>query len=264
MVIFSAERVTAGLDTKVIGREVQVFETLGSTNDHLMELARSGADEGVVVTADGQAKGRGRFDRDWISPPGCNLYFSILLRPQLVQAALPQITLMAAVSLCETLRETTDLPVLIKWPNDLWIGEKKVCGILTEMTSRGGKTDAVILGVGLNVNMEEGSSSAELREIVTSLSCEGGRILDRLLLLQRILNALDRDYRRFLQKGFAPFRGRFEEYSLTLGKRIGVVVSGRRMEGEAVGIDREGLLKFLTEGGQVVRISSGEISFPLR
>ncbi len=258
--MFSAERITEGLATEVIGKQVFTFDRIGSTNDHAMKQAREGAAEGRVVVADSQELGRGRFDRSWLSPPGCNLYFSILLRPQLAQAALPQMTLMAAVSLCETLRETTNLPVLIKWPNDLWIGEKKVCGILTEMTSRGSATGAVILGIGLNVNMEEERIPKALQGTATSLSCAGGRHFDRAELLQQLLRSLDRDYCLFLLKGFEPFQKRFANFSLTEGKKILSEVSGRRLSGWAIGVSLQGGLLIREENGHVQELLSGEVT----
>jgi len=263
--MFPAGGFRAGLKTKIVGGRVLAFDTIGSTNDHLLALAREGAPEGIVVIAETQTEGRGRFGRGWSSPPGCNLYFSVLLRPSLSPASLPQITLVAAVSLCETLRETTDLDVRVKWPNDLVIGEKKICGILTEMTTRGKAAGAAVLGVGLNVNMEDALIPEGLRGIATSLCCEAGRRFDRSALLRRLLVSLDGDYRLFLREGFEPFRDRFAEHSSILGKEVRVEAAGRRMEGKAAGIDREGMLLVATEGGESIRVASGEISLlPVR
>ncbi len=259
--MFSAENISEGLETEVVGKEIFTFETLASTNDDLMERARAGAAEGVVVVADKQTKGRGRFDRSWSSPSGCNLYFSILLRPRLFPAALPQITLTAAVSLCETLRAATNLEVQIKWPNDLWIGRRKICGILTEMTTRGETVEAVVLGIGLNVNMEDPIIPEALQGIATSLSCEAGRRFDRARLLQKLLVSLDRDYRLFLREGFEPFRKRFAERSLTRGRDVTTSVSGREVFGRTVGVSRNGGLLIREKDGRVLELHSGEVSF---
>ncbi len=259
--MFSADTVRRGLETVILGRELYCLDRIGSTNDHVLQLAREGAREGIVIVADTQEGGRGRLGRSWVSPSGCNLYFSILLRPQLAPSVLPQITLTAAVSLCETLRTATNLDVRIKWPNDLMIGRKKICGILTEMTTRGEAVEAAVLGIGLNVNMEERLIPEALQGIATSLSCEAGRRFDRSVLLQKLLVSLDGDYRLFLREGFEPFRDRFAEHSLILGYQVCLEVAGRRVEGEAAGIDREGMLLVATEGGEIIRVISGEVSF---
>jgi len=259
--MFAVDTMKAGLATEIFGRDLHCFGSIDSTNDYAMKMAREGVPEGTLIVADSQSRGKGRQGRCWVSPPGCNLYFSAVLRPMLAPAALPQITLMAAVSLCETLRVTTDLAVQIKWPNDLWIGAGKVGGILTEMSVRGDEVLFVVLGIGLNVNLSMEEVPTELRDTATSLLCEAGRRFDRASLLQRLLVSLDRDYLLYRREGFEPFRDRFSDLSLTLGKQVCLEVTGRRVEGRATGIDREGMLLVATGGGESIRVTSGEISF---
>ncbi len=150
--------------TKVIGRDIQVFEQTTSTNDVIEKLARDGVQEGVVVFAESQTKGRGRLGRKWISPAHKGLWFSILLRPDLRPQETTQLTVASATALRRAIKNVTGLLPEIKWPNDLLIGGKKVAGILTEMSAEVDRVRHVILGIGVDVNLDANEFPPELRK----------------------------------------------------------------------------------------------------
>jgi BirA family biotin operon repressor/biotin-[acetyl-CoA-carboxylase] ligase len=258
--MLSPESIREGLATSRIGRDVRVFSLIDSTNDHVLELGRQGVPEGTLVVAESQRRGRGRLGRRWESPPGCNLYFSVLLRPPLAPVAMAQITLMSGVSLCEALRGATGLDVMIKWPNDLWICGRKVGGILTETAARGKTVPFVVVGIGLNVNLSEKEIPEELEETATSLFLAGKRRFDRVALLRILVQALDRDYLLFLEEGFEPFRRRFAAYSLTVGRTVSLEQAGREVQGTAEGITRTGALQVREKNGALLEVLSGDVT----
>ena len=165
--------------TKVIGRDIQVFDKTTSTNDVVEKLARDGVKEGVVVFAETQTKGRGRLGRKWISPPKKGLWFSVLLRPDLQPQAVTQLTIMAATALVRAIQEQSGLWAEIKWPNDLLLRGKKVAGILTELSAELDRVKWVVLGIGLDINLNASEFPAELRPLATSLKIETRRTFDR-------------------------------------------------------------------------------------
>ncbi len=255
-----AQEVQLDLATEVIGREVCYRPSIDSTNVLAVEMARNGAAEGTVIVADTQSRGRGRLGRSWVSPPGCNLYFSVVLRPSMVPAAIPQITLMTAVSLCGVLSEAAALPIRIKWPNDLWVGGRKVAGILTEMSSEMDRIRHVVVGIGVNVNVAGDGLPEDLQRTATSLTLETGTHWQRVSLFRGLLQALDRDYASFCQAGFAPFRSRFIERSMTLGRRIRVQMPEGETGGLALDITEQGALRIRRDDGSVVDVLSGDVT----
>ena len=176
---------------------IHYFEETDSTNIRINELAKDGAEHGTVVVADKQTAGKGRRGRTWESPSGTNLYFSILLRPEIETEKAPMMTLIMAYSVAKVLRENWNLQAKIKWPNDLVLADKKICGILTEMSLAGMKIDSVVVGTGINVNVKE--FPEELREKATSLYLESKQIFDRKKLLNEVLKEFWKQYNRFLE-----------------------------------------------------------------
>src|SRR6185503_6425802 len=149
--------------TRIIGRDIRVFEETTSTNDVVERLARDGVREGAVVFAEAQSKGRGRLGRKWISPPRKGLWFSVLLRPSLPPDAATQVTGAAATALARAIRQVTGLIPEIKWPNDILIRGKKTAGVLTELSAELDRINHIVLGIGVDVNLNAGDLPAELR-----------------------------------------------------------------------------------------------------
>lgn len=250
-----ADELAAGLKTTIFGRPIISYEETGSTNDAVFELGKKGLREGACVFAEHQTRGRGRLGRRWISPKYKNILFSVLLRPDLPPGGVSQVTLMAAVSVVKTLRRITGRDFRIKWPNDILFKEKKICGILTEMSSEPDRTHFVVLGIGLNVNPDP----ADLMKGATSLKQITGSAHSRIELAKRLLEALEADYKTLKKEGFQVLAKEWEEYSSTSGRRVVASVRGRTLRGEALGIDEEGALWIRTDSGLQEKIFAGDV-----
>ncbi|NGO40328.1 biotin--[acetyl-CoA-carboxylase] ligase [Limisphaera ngatamarikiensis] len=245
---------------RCIGRDIRVFACTSSTNDVAEKLALEGAREGVVIFAEEQTRGRGRLGRSWVSPAGKGLWFSILLRPPLRTTEATQITVAAAVAVCRALRQATGLPLEIKWPNDITCRGRKVVGILTEMSGDPDTLHHVVLGIGVDVNLEQRDFPAELRGLATSLRIELGQPLDRPALAAGLLEALDQDYRRICDGEFRSVAEEWARYCSTLGRHVTLVVGSRRLSGRAEALDDSGALLLRTEHGLLERIIGGDVT----
>jgi BirA family biotin operon repressor/biotin-[acetyl-CoA-carboxylase] ligase len=246
--------------TKVIGRDIRVFEETTSTNDVMEKLARDGVREGAVVFAESQTKGRGRLGRKWMSPLRRGLWFSILLRPQLSPSSVTQLTIAAATGLFRGIRAQTGLTPEIKWPNDILIGGKKVAGILTELSAELDKVKYVIIGVGVDVNLGVGEFPPDLRKIATSLKIETGQRVNRAELAVRILRELDRDYDRICRGQFEAVANEWEERCSTIRHNVVIHMGDRKIQGCAESLDTDGALLLRTQHGHLERIIGGDVS----
>ena len=246
--------------TRIIGRDIHVFEQTTSTNDVIEKLARDGVREGVVVFAESQTKGRGRLGRKWISPARKGLWFSILLRPNLRPPETTQLTVASATALRRAIFSETNLPVEIKWPNDILISGKKTAGILTEMSAELDRVRHVILGIGIDVNQDAGEFPADLRKIATSLKIESGQTISRAALAVAILHELDEIYSRVCAGKFSEISDEWEEHCGTIGKDVTVQIGDRKIRGRAESLDDEGALVLRTEHGRLQRITGGDVT----
>ena len=248
------------LCTKVIGREIISYKKLDSTNDAAYALAEKGVKEGAVVLAEEQARGKGRHGRTWVSPPKGGIYMSCILRPRMAPNKIPQITLIAAVSVARAIREACGIAAIIKWPNDILIDGKKVCGILTEMKAEQDEISFLVLGIGINVNtpvrqLPRGSTS--LWEEARRLGRDGA--LSRVELVKKILERLEADYALLQEKGSGPIIDEWKELSLMIGSRVKVILQNRTFEGIAHDLDPDGSLVVRLESGLLEKVSSGDI-----
>jgi BirA family biotin operon repressor/biotin-[acetyl-CoA-carboxylase] ligase len=239
--------------------KVHTFDCIHSTNDEANRLALEGAPEGEVVIADSQTAGRGRFDRHWESPAGKSIYLSLILRPDISPVQSTQLTLVAAVAIAETLANFSKVKPFIKWPNDVLINEKKVCGILTEMSVDREKINFVVVGIGINVNTDHEDFSEEIKDTATSLAMVNGSECDRNEITQAFFRKFEEWYRKYLSQGFSPVRKRYSELSCLHGKRIEVVFEEERQKGVCEGIDETGALLIKTDNGNVKRILAGDV-----
>ena len=255
--------------TRLLGRPLHFFDTLDSTNTSAARLAREDAAEGTVVIADAQTGGKGRLGRNWVSPPGVNLYLSVILRPRKPTSAAPQLSLLAAVAVAETIVQQTQLAPAIKWPNDVLVSGKKVCGILTEMQASGPQLRSVIVGIGVNINAPLSSFPEELQDKASSLFLRCGEPVDRAAFAVSLLTHLEKLYVLWLEKGFPVVGAAWEGYaSELLGKSITVTAPEGIISGTARGIDRDGalLLETVLPEGQarpsprVQRILAGDVT----
>ena len=246
--------------TKVVGRDIRVFEETSSTNDVIEKLARDGAKEGVVVFAESQTKGRGRLGRKWMSPTHRGLWFSVLLRPELSPQETTQLTVASATALRRAIKNVTGLAAEIKWPNDLLLGGKKVVGILTELSAEVDRVRHVILGIGVDVNQDASEFPAELRKLATSLKLEAGVEISRAELATEIMRELDADYARICGGQFAQLADEWETGCLTIGKQVSVQMGTRLIRGCAEALDDDGALLVRTEHGHLERVIGGDVT----
>ena len=247
-------------ETKVIGRDIQVFAQTTSTNDVVEKLARDGVKEGAVVFAESQTKGRGRLGRTWTSPARKGLWFSILLRPNLRPQETTQLTVAAAAAVWRAIHAVTGLSPEIKWPNDILIGGKKVVGILTELSAEVDRVKHITLGIGVDVNLTANELPLELRKIATSLRIESGKPIERAELATQILRELDKDYSRVCSGKFAALADEWEGHCSTIGQQVTVGIGERRLRGRAEALDDDGALLLRTEHGRLERVIGGDVT----
>jgi BirA family biotin operon repressor/biotin-[acetyl-CoA-carboxylase] ligase len=252
--------IQAGLGTKRIGTKIYVYSQVASTNDVAFRLALNGAQEGVVVLAESQTKGKGRVGRQWESPAGLNIYLSVILKPRMTPAKTPLITLMAAVACAEAIDAVVGLTPAIKWPNDLLIGGKKLGGILTEADMEFDRINFIVVGIGINVNMRRSAFPSSIRDTATSLQDVLGREISRIDLIQAILWHLEQWYARLGQGRGDDMRRRWEELSLVRGREIEVAFLGEVVRGTALEIDEDGALLVQPNDGTVKRIVAGDVT----
>jgi BirA family transcriptional regulator, biotin operon repressor / biotin---[acetyl-CoA-carboxylase] ligase len=245
--------------TKVIGRDIRIFEETTSTNDVIEKLARDGVREGVVVFAESQTRGRGRLGRKWISPAHKGLWFSILLRPNLRPQEATQLTVASATALRRAIFSETKLKPEIKWPNDILIGGKKVAGILTELSAEVDRVRYIILGIGIDVNLDADEFPVELKKTATSLKIESGETISRAELATAILRELDFDYARICDGKFPGVADEWESGCVTIGKNVTVHIGDRKICGCAEALDDDGALLLRTEHGHLERIIGGDV-----
>ncbi len=250
--------ITRDLGTAVIGGTIRYEDEIPSTNTLAMELAHAGAAEGTVVLAEAQSGGRGRLGREWFSPRG-NMYFSVILRPPIPPSRAPLLTLMGAVASASAIRSQTGVAAGIKWPNDLLINGKKAAGILTEMSAEPDRIRYVVLGIGVNANMDPALFSSEVRRTATTLALEAGMAVDRTDLLRRMLLELDHWYGRFRDDA-AGMLAAWRLLNVTLGNRIRVSGAGPVREGLARDVDEEGRLILELDDGTGLPVAAGDVT----
>ncbi|WP_240375562.1 biotin--[acetyl-CoA-carboxylase] ligase [Bacillus piscicola] len=255
----SADEIKAQLTTKRIGQNIVYKKAVASTQETAHEQARNGAPEGTIVVADEQLAGKGRLGRNWYSPPGSGLWSSLILRPDIPPHKAPQLTLLTAVAVVEGIREVTGLGSQIKWPNDILLHGKKTAGILTEMQSDPDRIQAVIIGVGMNVNQE--AFPEELAETATSLRIEaGGTVYSRAELIAAMLKRFEHWYDHYLMNGFPEIRERWEALTVTIGKEITATTLTKTIKGYAEGITEDGVLILKKSDGTLEHIYSADIT----
>lgn len=235
------------------------YKETDSTNTRISVLAKEGAPEGTVAWADYQTAGKGRRGRSWESPAGNNLYFSILLRPDIKPEKAPMLTLVMAYSVAKAIENAEKMQVQIKWPNDLILSKKKICGILTEMSLVGNQIDYVVIGVGINVNRRE--FPQELQEKATSLCIEKGEAVDCERLLGQILREFAEQYDQFLEiQDLLFLQEEYEQMLVNKNQEVLVLEPGNEYQGLALGINREGELLVKRENGETEAVFAGEVS----
>jgi BirA family biotin operon repressor/biotin-[acetyl-CoA-carboxylase] ligase len=248
------------LKTRVFGKSVISYKKVDSTNIIAYELAEKGMKEGTVILADEQVKGKGRHGRHWLSPSKGGIYMSCILRPKIAPNEIPRITLLAAVAVAQAIREVSSLEVIIKWPNDIMIYGKKLCGILTEMKAEQDSVDFVVLGIGINVSVSKSELPKGATSIEEELTSGGGKInLSRIELTKKVLEKLEEYYNLMKSEGFEPIIDIWKDLSVMIGSRVKVSLRGKTFEALAHDINPDGALVVRLDSGVLEKISSGDV-----
>jgi len=248
------------LETRLIGREVVHLKKTDSTNLRAKFLADCGAPHGTLILAEEQTAGRGRMGNTWTSPPGKSLLISLVLRPKLTVQDAQKITMMAAVAMAQAMESCGGITPGIKWPNDILIGNKKVCGILTEMSTMQHEVCHVVLGVGVNVSIADDEWPPELAEIATSLDTHAVQKTSRVPLIVAFCNNFEVLYERYLQDyNFAAIMEIYRPYSVTLAREVRIQTPNGTIEGTALYFDDDGMLVVLNRAGGRERVLAGDV-----
>lgn len=259
---FNSVEIASSLKTSFIGQNLFFYHSIDSTNRKAFELARSGAPEGTAVIADAQTFGRGRLERRWESPPGLNLYLSLILRPPLPPYEAQKLTLLMAVASAEAINAFVPGGVggaTVKWPNDILIGSRKAAGILMEMDSEPDRVNFIVAGIGVNINMAGADMPPPIRGIATSLREKAGRTVSRPDFTLSLFSSIEKWYKVFLEDGDGGVLKRWRELFAMTGKTVKVTGITRTVEGVCLGIDDSGALLLRLPSGEVERVISGDL-----
>jgi len=255
----SPSMVKGGLQAKIFGHPLHCFRELASTNGMAKELALTGAKEGTVVVAETQTRGRGRLKRKWISPEG-GLWLSIILRPRTLPKHAPKLTLLASVAVAKAVRKLYGLKAEIKWPNDVLINCKKVCGILTEAKTKGEAVDFVIVGIGINADFTLEALPHRLRDCSTTLKEELEKGIERASLLRTVLEEVEFYYDMFAKGRFETLLREWRSLAGFLGSYVEVVSGKEKIEGWAINIDSGGALIVKLKDQTMRKVTSGDLA----
>jgi BirA family biotin operon repressor/biotin-[acetyl-CoA-carboxylase] ligase len=243
-----------------VGWRIHYFDEVDSTQRVAAELAAAGAAQGTVVIAERQTAGRGRLGRSWHSPPGLNLYSTIILRPTRPIAEVPRLSLIAGIAAAEALETAAPGLVSLKWPNDIWLKGRKAGGIIAEaVADEAQRLACVLLGIGLNLNLGRNDLPDDLRDKATSVRIATGRRCDRIAIAAALFNRLDSRYMETEAHGFGAVRPAYERYFALSGKTVTVIDGTARICGRVTGIDAEGALMLQTAAGWR-HVMAGEVS----
>jgi BirA family biotin operon repressor/biotin-[acetyl-CoA-carboxylase] ligase len=260
----NVDKLQEGLRTKRLGRKIFFSHEIGSTNSWAKELALLGAEEGTVAIAETQTAGRGRLDRLWVSPKG-GLYFSVIFRPELKPTQATKLVFVAGLAVAEALHELYGLKTETKWPNDVLVNGRKVCGILAEMNTTDDSVNFVVVGVGINANFDKKSAlPQELWETTTSLESELDKKVQLDELFRAVVERLECIYEIFLKEGFAPVLREWKKHAGFLGRKVKVISDVEELVGLALDVEDDGALTIKLENGTVKRILAGDVSLRLK
>ncbi|MGI6667988.1 MAG: biotin--[acetyl-CoA-carboxylase] ligase [Acetivibrionales bacterium] len=255
------------LGTLVIGRETRYIDKVDSTNEYAKKLAAEGCPDGLTIVAGQQTEGKGRLGRKWLSPADSGIYISSVLRPPMAPAEAQILALAAAVAVAEAICLATGMRVGIKWPNDLVIDGKKVCGILMEMNSEPDRMNYVVIGIGINYSQDAGEFTEELKDKAISLKMaidgqkkDGVVFPSKLALIRAVLKELDKTLKLVLDGSYEAILDKWREYSVTLGRQVRFAIRGAEYSGTASGITADGRLLVDCDDGVRRELLSGEVS----
>lgn len=249
--------VSRGLRSEYIGHNLHFYEEIESTNDTAKQFVENDAKEGTVIIASQQTAGRTRKHADWVSPEG-GIYMTIILRPEVTLLEASKLTIVTGVAIAKTLKDEFNINVGIKWPNDLLLGNKKICGILTEAVTDYDKVKAVLVGIGIDVNIHEDDIPDELEHIATTVQKETNITFKRADIMRKFFKIFEELYEEYKKDNFKYIISEWRRLSSTTGNRVKVYKDGKAIKADAVGITNNGALIIETDDGKLEKITSGE------
>lgn len=248
------------LTTERYGRQVHYYDTVESTQLVAHELVRSGAPDGTVVIAEHQTAGRGRMMREWESSEGKGIWMTVIIRPNVAPHQAPQFTLVTAVSIVQAMKACfNNFTPEIKWPNDILVNGKKTTGILTEMVAEADRIQALLIGIGINVNQQPEDFPDELQNIATSIAIEEGEQIERVHFVANVLDFLEHYSDHYVKNGFGMIKTLWEQSSGTIGKQVKATTLREVVEGEAISITESGVLEIRQANGEIKSVYSADI-----
>ncbi len=251
---FEIER---NLSTKYIAHNIHFYQEVTSTNDIAKKFVDNDAPEGTVIIAEQQTAGRSRSKNDWASPEG-GIWMTLILKPEVTLLEASKLTIVTGVAIAKTLHDKFNLDAGIKWPNDIMIGNKKICGILTEAVTDYDDLKAVLIGVGIDVNINQSDLPDDLQDITTTISEETSEEIKRAEIMKVFFSIFEELYEEFKNGQFKHIIGEWRRLSSTTGNRVKVYKDGKAMLADAVGIDNQGALIVELDDGSLEKIISGE------
>lgn len=262
--LYPAE-ITNTLNTSLVAASTELvyhYTSVDSTNEVLKQLSERDIKEGTVIVAEEQTKGRGRRERSWFSPQKGGIYLSLLLKPKVSPEETPLFSLLSAVAITKGIKKILpNLALGIKWPNDIFINNRKICGILIDLKAEAELLHQVIIGIGINVNIAPGDFPPELKDTATSLYIQNNeQKVPRSKLAASILEELEGYYLLYLSQGASPIIAEWKKYNITLDKKVTVTSVQRSLEGYTRDIDLNGALLVEIENGSLIRCFAGEVS----
>lgn len=256
--VLTQEEIGHYLKTGYMGRRIIYLESVNSTNDEVKRQAAKGAGEGLVILAEEQLSGRGRKGRGWITVKDESIAASILLKPDISPEKALSITPVLALSIVQGLEKEAGIKTGIKWPNDIVLENKKLCGILTEMNAEIDRINYIVVGMGMNVN--QACLPEDIGNIATSLRIHSGKSFSRKRIMACILNCFEENYEVYKRNGLKPMVPMLKEYSVLLGRHIKLVSPDSIREGTALDMDEQGALIVRLDSGEITRVISGDVS----
>ena len=257
--VMSKAEIESLMDTKWAGSNVVYYDEIDSTNNRAKEAGDNKAPHGTLVVADMQVAGKGRRGRVWQSPAGSSIYMTILLYPEISPLKAPQLTLVMAIAVAEGIKEVTGLDTKIKWPNDIVVNGRKICGILTEMSTEIDYINHVVIGAGINVNQDD--FPEDIRKTASSLKMEFGKQVKRSELIAAIMKSFEKDYEIFVKtEDLSGLQELYNSMLVNLDRDVKVLEPGNEYEAHALGINKTGELIVRTAEGEEKEIYAGEVS----
>mgnify|MGYP004506963177 FL=1 len=257
--VMSKAEIESLMDTKWVGSNVVYYDEIDSTNNRAKEAGDNKAPHGTLFVADMQVAGKGRRGRVWQSPAGSSIYMTILLYPEISPLKAPQLTLVMAIAVAEGIKEVTGLDTKIKWPNDIVVNGRKICGILTEMSTEIDYINHVVIGAGINVNQDD--FPEDIRKTASSLKMEFGKQVKRSELIAAIMKSFEKDYEIFVKtEDLSGLQELYNSMLVNLDRDVKVLEPGNEYEAHALGINKTGELIVRTAEGEEKEIYAGEVS----